>query len=291
MHQAKNNPLPRVALIVLACLVALALGALGWMLLGSGQSPAESAAAPLPTISASPIFVTATPVPTATPEPTPSPTPERVYATLQRGSEGEEVARLQRELIERNYLCDYADGSFGAKTEAAVQLVQQEAGLPVTGVADSATQAALEGMERPFEPQADNQLMMYAAQYDADAGIVLVSFKNFGRSAVTDLEFTEYQCNASKKHIGDFGGRRNSGGYSYFSTYRRTDVRIEPGEEFHYIIWNFYDGYQGSYSDGESYTMEFFDDGAYARFVLTEYTSEDGKTHSATRKEIYAAIR
>lgn len=229
-----------------------------------------------------------------TSEPTATPTPAATHPTLQRSGENdrEAVFELQRELIERNYLDDVADGAFGQKTEAAVKLVQQDAGFEQTGIADEPTWAALLRMERDFEPDKGNRLLMYGAEYDASEGMMLVYFKNMGSNTVTGFEFTEYQCNSSKKHIGDFGGHRDDGNYSYYSTYQKTNDSIAPGETSVYRIVNFYDGYQGKYSDGESYTMRFFDDGAYAEFTLTRYTTIDSASHAADyAKSIYASIR
>lgn len=65
------------------------------------------------------------------------------YESLEKGSKGDAVKALQQRLIELNYLSGSADGDFGGKTKSAVELFQKEAGLTVTGVADSATQEAL----------------------------------------------------------------------------------------------------------------------------------------------------
>ncbi|MDO4864913.1 MAG: peptidoglycan-binding domain-containing protein [Clostridia bacterium] len=69
----------------------------------------------------------ATPAPT--PEPTATPTPEPGYETLQKGSKGEAVKRLQERLIELNYLTGSADGDFGNKTKEAVEKFQRAAGF------------------------------------------------------------------------------------------------------------------------------------------------------------------
>lgn len=65
-------------------------------------------------------------------------------ADMRRGDRGDAVAALQRRLIEMGWLNDVADGMFGKNTERAVAAFQQAAGLPVTGVADSATLERLE---------------------------------------------------------------------------------------------------------------------------------------------------
>ena len=100
-----------------------------------------------------PNYVESTPEPTATPtpkptptlKPTPSPTPKIVYPTLQIGSKGDDVVRLQQALIDGGYLSGRADGDFGKGTEAAVKAAQQAFGLEQTGAADDALQKKLYG--------------------------------------------------------------------------------------------------------------------------------------------------
>ena len=84
---------------------------------------------------------TAAPTATATPAPTASVT----YATLQNGSVGANVKKLQNKLISLKLLSGSADGAYGSKTAAAVKAYQTSVGLTATGIADSTTQAALYG--------------------------------------------------------------------------------------------------------------------------------------------------
>lgn len=69
--------------------------------------------------------------------------------TLQRGSKGDKVVELQKRLIELNYLSGSADGDYGGKTESAIKLFQEEAGLTVSGIADEQTQSALYADDAP----------------------------------------------------------------------------------------------------------------------------------------------
>lgn len=71
------------------------------------------------------------------------------YSELKKGDKGEDVKRLQQRLIELNYLSGSADGDFGNKTKAAVELFQNAASLPTTGIADNETQAALFADDAP----------------------------------------------------------------------------------------------------------------------------------------------
>ncbi len=62
---------------------------------------------------------------------------------LQRGSKGENVARLQRKLSALGYPLN-ADGDYGNRTLSAVRLFQERNGLAPTGIADAATIAAMD---------------------------------------------------------------------------------------------------------------------------------------------------
>ncbi len=56
------------------------------------------------------------------------------YKELKKGSGGDVVKSVQAKLIELGYLDDKADGSFGGKTQTAVELFETEQGLVVDGV-------------------------------------------------------------------------------------------------------------------------------------------------------------
>lgn len=83
-------------------------------------------------------------------EPTPEPTPEPVnYNTLSKGDKSDEVLDMQNRLFELGFLLDDRDGAYGSKTQTAVKMFQQVAGLPITGIADSATLNALYADDAP----------------------------------------------------------------------------------------------------------------------------------------------
>ena len=63
--------------------------------------------------------------------------------TLEYGSEGEEVKKLQQKLKDLGYLSGNADGKFGAATEAAVIAFQKNNNLTADGKAGTATQNKL----------------------------------------------------------------------------------------------------------------------------------------------------
>lgn len=82
-------------------------------------------------------------------EATPTPEPKVNYNTLSKGDKSDEVVDMQTRLIELGYLNEKADGAFGTKTQTAVKIFQQMAGLPVTGIADSDTLNALYAADAP----------------------------------------------------------------------------------------------------------------------------------------------
>lgn len=85
----------------------------------------------------------------ASPTPTPTPEPEVAYATLSKGDKSDAVLELQNRLFELGFLLDDRDGAFGSKTQTAVKLFQQAAGLEATGIADNATQQRLFAEDAP----------------------------------------------------------------------------------------------------------------------------------------------
>lgn len=82
-------------------------------------------------------------------EATPSPTPAVNYNTLSKGAKSDEVLDMQNRLFELGFFLDDRDGAFGSKTQTAVKMFQQAAGLPISGIADGATLAALYSDEAP----------------------------------------------------------------------------------------------------------------------------------------------
>ena len=91
-------------------------------------------------------------------EPTPEPTPEPKvnYNTLSKGDKSDAVFELQNRLYELGFLNDDRDGAYGTKTQTAVKMFQQIAGLPTTGIADEATQEALFAEDAPRTPYAQS---------------------------------------------------------------------------------------------------------------------------------------
>ena len=68
-----------------------------------------------------------------------TPTPAPTYTPLTRGDKSDAVLDMQNRLYMLGYLLEDRDGNYGSKTQTAVKRFQTDAGLEVTGIADSAT--------------------------------------------------------------------------------------------------------------------------------------------------------
>lgn len=289
-------------------LVIAALAYFGGRMIGgdfsqrlSGSKPAaQEIIAPKATATAAAKVVKATQAPTAKPtkkptakptkkptaKPTAKPTPEPV--ALKRGDSGDEVARLQMTLVEHHYLADKADGQFGGKTEAAVKAVQADAGLTQTGVADGATQAYLQDHDAGFTAGKENDLLMYAATYDAASGDLDIHFINLGKERIDGVELRVDQCSQSKAVLGDFYGRRNTSRNTWWINYDR-DFWLYDGSSGTTTI-RMKEGSQSTFVDGSTGTVTFYDNGYYARVILKAYTNRNGKRITADQT-VYCRIR
>ena len=69
--------------------------------------------------------------------------PAAADAVLKKGSNGDEVATVQRKLKQWGYYDGTVDGIFGSRTEAAVRYFQRKNGLTPDGVVGPKTAAAL----------------------------------------------------------------------------------------------------------------------------------------------------
>jgi hypothetical protein len=152
--QARRAAIERrrlVAGLVVAAALGLAVVIPVVLLRGGGGEPLTSVAEPPTTPAPSETSRSSTPSP---PPPSASPTtttpttqgfvlPEGTK--LERGDEGDSavIRELQQALVEAGYDPGPADGTFGARTEAAVVAFQQDNGLAVDGRVGPETAAAL----------------------------------------------------------------------------------------------------------------------------------------------------
>ncbi len=97
------------------------------------------------------------------------------YETLEYGSTGDAVRKLQNRLDALGYRPGYTDGKFGAATEAAVMAFQANNNLTVDGKAGPATQRALYGT-------AQKSAVAYSSIRPGDSG-----------AAVRNLQYTLYE--------------------------------------------------------------------------------------------------
>ncbi len=112
-------------------------------------SAAPSSAAPSRSTSASPA-APSVPVASATPPPSTTATPsDTVVQGLRPGSSGPAVQALQERLRDLHYDPGPIDGRYGAATGFAVDALQKVNDLPVTGIADDKTLAALANPRTP----------------------------------------------------------------------------------------------------------------------------------------------
>lgn len=97
--------------------------------------------------------------------------------TLEKGSKGDEVKRLQRKLYDANYLPGGVDGQFGNDTFLAVRYFQRLNGLKETGVADEQTQRKLFSDDMKI---AENPIYKYKVEISISKQKVYVYKWNFG---------------------------------------------------------------------------------------------------------------
>ncbi|MBR5258008.1 MAG: peptidoglycan-binding protein [Clostridia bacterium] len=86
----------------------------------------------------------------ATPTPAPGAATPVPYVSLQKGSKGDEVTKLQTRLSDLGYLTGKIDGEYGNQTKTAVQKFQEKAGLKADGIAGVETQALLYSDDAPY---------------------------------------------------------------------------------------------------------------------------------------------
>ena len=105
--------------------------------------------------------------------------PEIVYNTLQRGIKSDEVAALQRRLMELGYLAEgAADGSFGQMTEDAIKAAQEAFGMEANGIADNAFQQKLyEGVEPPVTATSSDEGSEYETLNTKSTGELVVNLQ------------------------------------------------------------------------------------------------------------------
>lgn len=146
---------------------------------------------------------------------------EAIKGGVRRGARGEVVARLQRRLVELNYMTPQqvatGPGLFGRQTENAVRQFQADHGIPQTGALGPLTYRALRTASPRGAGGGDLQL---------SAGIRERASRT--RQAVSSPVLGDFTVTASFMDPDGHGFKRN-GAYAIFSSDPQTVVRIPPG--------------------------------------------------------------
>lgn len=160
--------------------------------------------------------------------------------TLQSGSSGPEVWRVQRRLRQLGYLYK-PDGSFGALTEYALKYFQRKNNLQETGVADEATQRALFAEEAS---RSDEYVFPYKLGIDlSEQRVYAYAWDGSGYNK----QVQKFKCSTGmdgyETPVGVYqsGGRVTYDEWYYFKQYNcyaKYAYRIVGGILFHSVLYN-----------------------------------------------------
>lgn len=160
--------------------------------------------------------------------------------TVQNGSSGSEVWRVQRRLRQLKYLYN-PDGSYGSLSEYAVKYFQRKNGLPETGIADQATQEALFS---DTALAAEEYVFPYKVFVSLDKQRVYI----YGWDGASySKEIKSFKCSTgmdgyeTPSGVYQSGGRVTSGAWYYFTQYNcyaKYAYRVVGGILFHSVLYN-----------------------------------------------------
>lgn len=160
--------------------------------------------------------------------------------TLQSGSTGAEVWRVQRRLRQLKYLYK-PDGSYGSLTEYAIKYFQRKNGLEETGIADEATQTKLFSSDALAS---EEYVFPYKLGIDLSAQMTYV----YGwDGSGYNVEVKKFKCSTGMEGyetpVGTYqsGGKVTYGEWYYFSQYNcyaKYAYRIVGGILFHSVLYN-----------------------------------------------------
>lgn len=104
-----------------------------------------------------------------------------------RGDTGPSVFALQQALADRGIQeVGEVDGAFGAKTEAAIQVYQEQAGLPRTGVVDTTTNTGL--LERPVDFTEEGEVTVKPLDFSTFGEVVQTPESKSPTTVVEDVQ-------------------------------------------------------------------------------------------------------
>ena len=135
--------------------------------------------------------------------------------TLQKGSKGDAVVKLQNRLNELGYSVGKADGDFGNKTKTAIEQFQAENGLDVTGIADEKTLELLYSDDAVSKQVTSDDASASGKGDDADKASLIAAGMKYISGAVMDiapalLSVPEDQCRITEIYYLDKGDNKNS---------------------------------------------------------------------------------
>ena len=160
--------------------------------------------------------------------------------TLQTGSKGVEVMRVQRRLRQLKYLYN-RDGEYGSLSERAIMYFQRKNNLPETGVADQATQELL------FSEQAvPSEEYVFPYKIGVSIAEQRVYVYAWDGSGYND-EVKKFKCSTgmdgydTPTGVYQAGGRVTYDEWYYFANYNcyaKYAYRIVGGILFHSVLYN-----------------------------------------------------
>jgi len=177
---------------------------------------------------------------------------------LQKGSNGDEVVKLQNRLNELGYSVGKADGDFGNKTKAAIEQFQGDNGLDVTGIADEKTLELLYS-EDAVSKQATNDDASTSEQgSDVDEAPLIAAGMKYISNAVMDiaptlLSVSKEQCKITEiyyldkgNHEYQFTARVSRGGPGGFGIGKDLTITAKTGGDYDIVDNNHVTLYSGS---------------------------------------------
>lgn len=178
--------------------------------------------------------------------------------TLQKGSKGDAVVKLQNRLNELGYSVGKADGDFGNKTKTAIEQFQADNGLDVTGIADEKTLELLYSDDAVSKHVTSDDASASGKGGDADKASLIAAGMKYISSAVMEiapalLGVSEDQCKITEIYYLDkgdneyqFTARVSRGGSGGFGIGKDLSITPASGEEFDIVDHNHVTLYSGS---------------------------------------------
>lgn len=178
--------------------------------------------------------------------------------TLQKGSKGDAVVKLQNRLNELGYSVGKADGDFGNKTKTAIEQFQADNGLDVTGIADEKTLELLYSDDAVSKRVTNDDAPASDKGGNADKASLIVAGMKYISSAVMDiapalLSVPEDQCRITEIYYLDkgdnkyqFTARVSRGGSGGFGIGKDLSITPASGESFDIVDHNHVTLYSGT---------------------------------------------